>query len=151
MGSAASTQPADLPTAINTFGSHLFDHVAGHQVGNCIIRTTERWRGPRWTHRRPIAVLCIPPPPHPLLPTLWIQQADPGDGLFLSPYGIAQALAMVLNGAEPGGESYRQLQVRNSRAGRHAVISPFLHGHSHSGVGGGLCMVPQVMIFAPFC
>ncbi|KAL4429192.1 hypothetical protein ABPG77_010171 [Micractinium sp. CCAP 211/92] len=67
MGSAASTQPADLPTAINTFGSHLFDHVAGHQ-------------------------------------------ADPGDGLFLSPYGIAQALAMVLNGAEPGGESYRQLQ-----------------------------------------
>lgn len=38
------------------------------------------------------------------------EQADPGDGLFLSPYGIAQALAMVLNGAEPGGHSYRQLQ-----------------------------------------
>lgn len=48
-----------------------------------------------------------PPPDAPPCPP----QADPGDGLFLSPYGIAQALAMVLNGAEPGGETYRQLQV----------------------------------------
>lgn len=68
MGSAVSTPPADLATAINTFGSQLFDRVAAGQ-------------------------------------------ADPGDGLFLSPYGIAQALAMVLNGAEPGGETYRQLQA----------------------------------------
>ncbi|KAL4443399.1 hypothetical protein ABPG75_011136 [Micractinium tetrahymenae] len=67
MGSAASTPPADLAAAINTFGSQLFDHVAADKT-------------------------------------------DPSDGLFLSPYGIAQALAMVLNGVEPGGESYRQLQ-----------------------------------------
>lgn len=39
-------------------------------------------------------------------------ESNPGDspGLFLSPYGIAQAMAMVLNGVEPGGQSYRQLQ-----------------------------------------
>ena len=53
-----------------------------------------------------------PPPPHthPVAPS---RQAKPGEhaGLFLSPYGIAQALGMLLNGVEPGGESFCQLQV----------------------------------------
>ncbi|PSC75539.1 ase inhibitor I4 serpin [Micractinium conductrix] len=40
-------------------------------------------------------------------------EAKPGEhaGLFLSPYGIAQALGMLLNGVEPGGESFCQLQA----------------------------------------
>lgn len=38
-------------------------------------------------------------------------KAGQGGGLFLSPYGVAQALGMLLNGVEPGGESFRQLQV----------------------------------------
>ncbi|KAI7837490.1 hypothetical protein COHA_008681 [Chlorella ohadii] len=33
-----------------------------------------------------------------------------GGGLFLSPYGVAQALGMLLNGVAPGGDSFRQLQ-----------------------------------------
>ncbi|KAL4443398.1 hypothetical protein ABPG75_011135 [Micractinium tetrahymenae] len=38
-------------------------------------------------------------------------QAAPGeaDGLLLSPFSIAQALTMLANGAEPGGESYQQV------------------------------------------
>ncbi|KAL4429193.1 hypothetical protein ABPG77_010172 [Micractinium sp. CCAP 211/92] len=38
-------------------------------------------------------------------------QAPPGeaDGLLLSPFSLAQALAMLANGAEPGGESYKQV------------------------------------------
>ncbi|EFN56639.1 hypothetical protein CHLNCDRAFT_51632 [Chlorella variabilis] len=41
-----------------------------------------------------------------------VAEAKPGAsaGIFLSPYGIAQALAMVLNGVDPGGDSYQQLQ-----------------------------------------
>ena len=37
-------------------------------------------------------------------------QTQPQEGVFLSPYSIAEALAMVLYGVEPGGESYQQLQ-----------------------------------------
>lgn len=33
-----------------------------------------------------------------------------GAGVFLSPFGIAQALGMLLNGVEPGGASATQLQ-----------------------------------------
>lgn len=38
------------------------------------------------------------------------QAPDGAAGVFLSPVCIAQALAMLLNGVEPGGESYTQLQ-----------------------------------------
>jgi hypothetical protein len=38
-------------------------------------------------------------------------KAGQGGGLFLSPYGVAEALGMLLNGVAPGGESFRQLQV----------------------------------------
>lgn len=36
--------------------------------------------------------------------------AKPEADIFLSPFGIARALGMLLNAVEPGGESYRQLQ-----------------------------------------
>ena len=50
-------------------------------------------------------------------------QAKPGAaGIFLSPYGIAQALAMVLNGVEPGGESDEQLRVGGRVAGRRCCV-----------------------------
>lgn len=47
------------------------------------------------------------------LPCLLLLQAPPGeaDGLLLSPFSLAQALAMLANGAEPGGESYKQVLV----------------------------------------
>lgn len=48
----------------------------------------------------PAALLPSPPP-----------QPGATTGRFLSPYGIAAALGMLLNGVEPGGESYRQLQA----------------------------------------
>ena len=52
--------------------------------------------------------------PAPLLPPApRVMQVLPGSqpGVFLSPYGIAQALAMVLHGVEPGGESDLQLRA----------------------------------------
>lgn len=53
----------------------------------------------------------------PHTPSRWHLQgkAGQGSGLFLSPYGVAQALGMLLNGVAPGGDSFRQLQV-SSRA-----------------------------------
>jgi serine protease inhibitor len=38
-------------------------------------------------------------------------QAKHGTDVFLSPYGIARALGMLLNGAEPGGASERELRA----------------------------------------
>lgn len=37
-------------------------------------------------------------------------QDNKADARFLSPWGIAHALAMLLEGAEPGSASYQQLQ-----------------------------------------
>eukprot|EP00887_Chlorella_sp_A99_P001184 scaffold14.g1184.t1 len=36
-------------------------------------------------------------------------EAPKGPGLFISPWGVAHAMAMLLNGAEEGGPSYRQI------------------------------------------
>ncbi len=56
------------------------------------------------------------------LPCLLLLQAPPGeaDGLLLSPFSLAKALAMLANGAEPGGESYKQVLV-GSREGPRAL------------------------------
>lgn len=61
---------------------------------------------------------CAPLSPHPTLPTFaslcLSPQTSPaaGPGIIISPYSIAQALAMLLNGARPNGDSFDQLAVR---------------------------------------
>jgi len=72
----------------------------------------------------PLNGACHRPMAHSLL-SCWCpayclqsQEGKEQDAIFLSPFGISQALAMLLNGVEPGGESYKQLQVGPQLQGR---------------------------------
>lgn len=113
MGAAQSHPSGDLAASINGFGHSLFNQVAAQvrSVGAAIgLRERHAAAGSR------VPTLAMRLAARPSHPNGHLQgKAGQGGGLFLSPYGVAQALGMLLNGVAPGGDSFRQLQV-SSRA-----------------------------------
>lgn len=95
MGSSQSASPSDchLVAAINSFGSELFDRLRAEvRPPRCLLAAAKR--AIRVDQR--------------ISPTA---QGEPDTDVFLSPYGIARALGMLLNGAEPGGSSEQELRA----------------------------------------
>lgn len=138
MGGAASRPQGGaggLPASLNAFGSELFEKLVaevrfvgiGRQaltVCECSALLNRRQPTPSRTSTSRFSMLdnrnvsphhriSRPNPnshPMPAPALLCCMQSKPGSGgVFISPIGIAQALAMLLNGVQPGGESYRQL------------------------------------------
>lgn len=101
--------PSGLPLLLGARSCSICNMPGGHTA----VSTT-------CLHREP-APASQPLPPSQSFSALLTQrhstqkplQGKPGQGggLFLSPYGVAQALGMLLNGVAPGGDSFRQLQA----------------------------------------
>ena len=104
-------------------------------AGRC--RAASALRGPRRTAAPAPAGRAAPAPAQPAAgrdgpsfpPAPAQEGGEPSKGRIVSGFSVAQALAMLLNGAEPGSDSAAQLAVR--------MLRPAAAGRATGHVGGG--------------